>query len=81
MESLFVPLLSAAIGWAIRHYGLIGPATPLPQSRQGAGGTVLPGPALADLPSMIASVVETAIEKALAKYLPPPAPTSSAKAG
>lgn len=66
IETLLLPLLSGAIGWALRHYGVVAPAVQTPQSRQGAGGTVPPGPAQADLPSMIQSVVEVEVKKGIA---------------
>lgn len=86
IETLLLPLLSGAIGWALRHYGVLAPAVQAPQSRPAAGGTVPLGPAQADLPSMIASVVGVEIKKGIA-YLesrlfpaapvsPPPQPTA-----
>lgn len=81
MESLLVPLLSAAIGWAIRHFGILAPAGAAPQSRPQSGGTVSPSGAQADLPSLIQSLVSQEVQKGVAylesRLLPPsPSPAS-----
>lgn len=81
IETLLLPLLSGAIGWALRHYGIIAPTVPSPQSRQGAGGTVPPGPAQADVSALIRQLVQVEMEKAVAaleKRLLPTVPAPSA---
>jgi hypothetical protein len=58
-----VPLLSAAIGWCLRHFNVIAPADSTPQTRPQGGGVVSPPAVPADLPSMIGSIVSEEVRK------------------
>jgi hypothetical protein len=78
METLLVPLISAAIGWAIRHFSVIAPAISTPQTSPAGAGTVPAPSALQDLPSLIASIVSQEVQKGLARLearLAPVAPS------
>lgn len=66
-ETLTPALLSLIIGWTARHYGLLAPASPSPQTASGQGGTVPPGPVSATIVSEIDRIVNLAIEKAVAR--------------
>lgn len=81
IETLLLPLVSAAIGWALRHYGIVDPTAPTPLSRPGAGGTSSPGPVQANVSMEIQAFVRAEMEKAVAaleKRLLPSAPAPSA---
>lgn len=80
IETLLLPLLSGAIGWALRHYGIVDPTAQTPQSRQGAGGAVLPGPAQASLSTEIQAFVKAEVEKAVAGLMARLLPTMPAPA-
>lgn len=66
IETLLLPLLSATIGWALRHYGIVAPAVQTPQSRPGAVGTVPTGPAQANVSMEIQAFIRAEMEKAVA---------------
>lgn len=81
IETLLLPLLSGVIGWALRHYGIIDPTTPTPQSRPAGAGTLPAQPAQANVSTEIQALVKYEMEKAVAaleKRLLPTAPVPSA---
>lgn len=80
IESLLIPLLSAAIGWTLRHYGVIAPAPQAPQTRPAAGGTVSPVPAQGDIREFLRMVVQEEMQKGLAYLTGKLAPQSPATA-
>lgn len=75
MEALLVPLLSAVIGWSLRHFGIIAPAEASPQTRTQTGGVVPPAGIPSGLPSMIQAVVGQEVKKVIA-YLESRLPAS-----
>lgn len=81
VETLVIAALSAIIGWVARHYGVLAPVSNPPQPRQGAGGNSLPGPAQADLPGLITTIVSSEVQKGVAylegRLLPRPAAVNS----
>lgn len=58
IESLLIPLVSVAIGWTLRHYGVIAPGAQAPQTRPASGGTVSPVPAQGDIREYLRMVVQ-----------------------
>ena len=66
IESLLIPILSAVIGWTLRHYGVIAPSAQAPQTRPAAGGTVSSAPAQGDFREFLRAVVREEIEKGIA---------------
>lgn len=73
-EGLLIPILSAAGGWALRHFEVLMYPSGTPQSRPAAGGTVSPPPVSATLSDEIKSLIVAEVEKGLTALATRPAP-------
>lgn len=78
LETILLPLISAILGWAARHYGIVAPSSTAPQTHPAGGGAVSPPPVMARLEPLIQSVVSAEVQKGIA-YLEcrlfPPSPS------
>jgi hypothetical protein len=64
--TIAISLVSAAIGWAVRHYGLLAPGQVTPLTSTGGSSTVATPPVAATIPELLQKVVAAEVQKGIA---------------